>query len=126
MLLVVSHEDAFLKKDNLYILPADTGNYNLADADHQYRDRGNNTNPGAIIAAANPDLFYLGGNCIGSSIIFHPAFGTETVLNNFRFPVLLEYLRNHDNLAAVSRQLGIALFFGLLWFFIPGCGFKAW
>ena len=34
-LLVISHEDVFLKKDNIYIPPpADAGHYHLADTDY--------------------------------------------------------------------------------------------
>jgi hypothetical protein len=94
----------FKKREPLYPAAADTGNYNLADANHRRRHRAGNTNSGAIIAAANPDLFCLGGNCTRGCVIFHSAFGPENGFqNNFRFPVLLEYLRNNDNLAAVIR-----------------------
>ena len=65
------------ERESLYTTAADTSNNDMADADNRCGNRAGYTNSGAISAGTNPDLFSLSGNCIGGSVIFYPAFGTE-------------------------------------------------
>jgi hypothetical protein len=78
MLLVVSHEDVFLKKENLYIPPQPTQAITIWPTQTTDVATGQVTQIPAQ-SSLLPILIYFpfGGNCTGGCVIFHSAFGPE-------------------------------------------------
>ena len=121
MLLVVSHEDVFLKKDNLYIPPQPTQAITI------WPTQTTNTATGEVTqipaqSSLLPILIYFISVVIvlGAVLFFIPLSALKTV-----FKIIFAFLYCWSIFVITIiwlpfiASLGIALFFGLLWFFYP-------
>ncbi|MGA9695482.1 MAG: presenilin family intramembrane aspartyl protease, partial [Dehalococcoidales bacterium] len=120
-LLVISHEDVFLKKENIYIPPQPTQAITIWPTQTTDVATGQVTQTPAQ-SALGPILIYFLSVVIvlGGVLFFIPLSALKTV-----FKVIFAFLYFWSIFVItiiwlpLIASLGIALFFGLLWFFYP-------
>ncbi len=120
-LLVISHEDVFLKKDNIYIPPPPTQAITIWPTQTTDAATGQVTQTPAQ-SALGPILIYFLSVVIvlGVVLFFIPLSALKTV-----FKVIFAFLYFWSIFVItiiwlpLIASLGIALFFGLLWIFYP-------